>query len=111
MNNNLMTVQIPSFADITPAELAFVIQHEVLHRVSNYRIAAKMGEEVQQLPVDHVALLEQSPATIDVLRMLNNYASGMDDRVDPLMDALIALDMPLAETVETLARYSIIRHQ
>lgn len=111
MQNNLSTVQIPGFNDISPADLAFVIQHEVLHRVCNARIAAKMGEEIQQLPVDHVALLEQSPATIEATRLLNNYASGMENDIDPLMDAILALNMPLMETVETLTRYSLIRNE
>lgn len=111
MKNNLSTVQIPGFDDLSKADLVFVITHEVLHRVGNACFAAKMGEEVQQLPVDHVALLEQSPATIEATRLLNNYASGMENDIDPLMDAILALDMPLMETVETLTRYSLIRHE
>ena len=111
MKNNLMTVQVPRFEELPQSDVRFIIQHEVLHRLSTYQRAAQMGEEVQQLPTDHLALLEQSPAVIEARRALENYAAGMVEHTDALLDVVIAVKLPLAETVELLSRYFILRRQ
>lgn len=111
MENNLASVKIPVLNELSRQDLVFIVQHEALHRQVTYLRAAQMGEEVQALPVDHVALLEQSPSTIDVSRKLNNYASGIEGSIDTIADALLDLKMPLAETVETLTRYVLLRDQ